>query len=352
MVRREYGSIDLPDEGGMAEASAGGVELDGDDARAVLRAIERLTHGSDSFSETVCEVARSLVACDVATFNRIQIADNRVEYTTIPSHWQTRLDAYRTVLERFAFQHPLVDHHVGTGSPSAFRLSDVADAAWPTSDLYRGYYAPLGLRHQLILAVPSPSEVMNILALSRLASDFDERDVAVIDAVRPVLVLGCQTAALSALERPKAIAGGWVTVSLAADDTTVAAVTDIDPTGTFAVGRTLPAPARDLRGSGPSPLGAPRSFSHDGQEWLVRVISAPGVPRVLLVHQVGTTLPELPDLTPRQRAVAGALADGCSNREIAERLAITEPTVKKHLQRVYRALGVSSRSAAIARLRT
>jgi len=183
-----------------------------------------------------------------------------------------------------------------------------------------------------------------------VTTDFDQRDIALIDALRPVLVLGCQTSAVAALERPKAIAGGWVTVSMAADDTTVAAVTDVDPTGAFVVGCPLPGPVRDLRGTGPLPLGVPRSFTVDGQEWLIRVVSAPDVPCVLLVHQVQAIAPDLPGLTPRQREVAGALADGCSNREIAQRLAISEPTVKKHLQHVYRTLGVSSRTAAIARL--
>ena len=137
------------------------VELNGDDALSVLAAIDRLTAGSPQFSENVCQVARSLVSCDVVTFNRIQIAENRVEYTTVPVDWQARLDVYRPLMERFAYQHPLVDHHVATGSPSAFRLSDVATTAWLSTDLYRGYYAPLGLRHQLILAVPSPSEAAN-----------------------------------------------------------------------------------------------------------------------------------------------------------------------------------------------
>jgi LuxR family maltose regulon positive regulatory protein len=40
---------------------------------------------------------------------------------------------------------------------------------------------------------------------------------------------------------------------------------------------------------------------------------------------------------------------GCSNQEIAERLFVTVDTVKKHLQHIYRKLGVSSRTAAIAK---
>ena len=51
-----------------------------------------------------------------------------------------------------------------------------------------------------------------------------------------------------------------------------------------------------------------------------------------------------------QAEVAEALTLGLDNRGIAELLAIRPATVKKHLEAVYRALGVTSRAAAVARL--
>lgn len=53
-------------------------------------------------------------------------------------------------------------------------------------------------------------------------------------------------------------------------------------------------------------------------------------------------------LTPRQQEILRFLAAGCSNAEIARRLAITEPTVKSHLAGLYRRIGVRSRAAAVA----
>jgi DNA-binding NarL/FixJ family response regulator len=51
-------------------------------------------------------------------------------------------------------------------------------------------------------------------------------------------------------------------------------------------------------------------------------------------------------LTERELAVLRAVADGLSNKEIAQRLSYAEQTVKLDLTHVYRKLGVSSRSEA------
>lgn len=57
------------------------------------------------------------------------------------------------------------------------------------------------------------------------------------------------------------------------------------------------------------------------------------------------------DLTPRQRDVAGLVAEGCSNAEIAARLGISEKTVEKHLTDLFARLGVQSRTAVAAAVR-
>jgi DNA-binding NarL/FixJ family response regulator len=51
-------------------------------------------------------------------------------------------------------------------------------------------------------------------------------------------------------------------------------------------------------------------------------------------------------LTARERTVLGLVAKGCSNKEIARRLEISEKTVKTHLTRVFREIGVFDRVQA------
>jgi DNA-binding NarL/FixJ family response regulator len=51
-------------------------------------------------------------------------------------------------------------------------------------------------------------------------------------------------------------------------------------------------------------------------------------------------------LTPREIQVIELLAEGLSNKAIAARLGISEATVKAHLTRVYRQIGVYDRTQA------
>jgi PAS domain S-box-containing protein len=54
-------------------------------------------------------------------------------------------------------------------------------------------------------------------------------------------------------------------------------------------------------------------------------------------------------LSPRQIEVLALVAKGLSNAEIASRLYLTESTVKWHVRKILRALGVSNRAQAVAR---
>lgn len=51
-------------------------------------------------------------------------------------------------------------------------------------------------------------------------------------------------------------------------------------------------------------------------------------------------------LTPRERDIVDLLSGGASNKEIAQRLVVTERTVKAHLTAVFRKLGMSGRLQA------
>ena len=55
-------------------------------------------------------------------------------------------------------------------------------------------------------------------------------------------------------------------------------------------------------------------------------------------------------LTPREVAICALVAEGMTNREIAERLVISVRTVDFHLRNVFRKLGLRSRTQLAIRV--
>ena len=68
--------------------------------------------------------------------------------------------------------------------------------------------------------------------------------------------------------------------------------------------------------------------------------------RELLTRTVGTLA--VPQLTEREQEVLGLLAGGLSNRTIAERLGISERTVKAHVSNLFDKHGVRNRTELVS----
>ena len=91
-----------------------------------------------------------------------------------------------------------------------------------------------------------------------------------------------------------------------------------------------------------------RTSDFSERDRAVLELVAPALERLLRESPVAL-LP--PSLTAQERRVLRLVATGLSNAEIAGQLVVAPSTVRKHLENVYRKLGVTSRMAAIARLR-
>jgi two-component system, NarL family, nitrate/nitrite response regulator NarL len=82
-----------------------------------------------------------------------------------------------------------------------------------------------------------------------------------------------------------------------------------------------------------------------GKQWITPTLVGPAMVREAARRQKWHDLSAL--LTPRESEIVGIVAKGGSNKDIAYRLAISEGTLKVHLNRIFRKLDVASRNELI-----
>ncbi|MBK8899698.1 MAG: LuxR family transcriptional regulator [Anaerolineaceae bacterium] len=106
------------------------------------------------------------------------------------------------------------------------------------------------------------------------------------------------------------------------------------------------------------PAGLLRTFVDEGQPvaaLLNKLSPTPYLNRILSAFARPESPPAnrllVEPLSERELEVLRLMAEGCSNREIADKLIFTIATAKKHAEHIYGKLGVNSRTQAIARAR-
>lgn len=99
------------------------------------------------------------------------------------------------------------------------------------------------------------------------------------------------------------------------------------------------------RGTDPGLLIRAVRLVREGEIWVGRKVILQLVEELAALHgpRAGRGDGRLRRLTPRERQISSLIAAGASNKEIADRLAITERTVKAHLTNIFQKLGLSGR---------
>jgi DNA-binding NarL/FixJ family response regulator len=80
---------------------------------------------------------------------------------------------------------------------------------------------------------------------------------------------------------------------------------------------------------------------HQGDIWVEKESISRAI-ELMLMREAGNRL-AADSLTPREIEVVRLVAEGLRNKEIAERLTLTEGTIKVHLHNIYQKLGVDGR---------
>lgn len=323
----------------------------------------------DRFGRIVAEGLFTLLPGISTTYTEVNPRAQRAFAVIVPEPDPAWWAEAQPVFEAHAHQHPVLQHAERTGSTVATTWDDVADVAgFRRTELYRLFYAPLGIESQLVAVLPAPEGVSIAIAVNRGPEGFSRRDREVMDALRARVVGAYRLAQLNGEYvglRAALADDGWAVVLVDGDGTVVSA--SFDGAGPVVAGQPLPEPLcravaaavePEARLAGP-PTRPPGPVRIDGAgpdgEVPFDAVVVPGSvpPHVVLLRPQA---PPGPDdlaalgLTRRQAEVALGLVAGEANAEIARRLGIAPATVKKHLEGVYRALGVGSRAAAVARV--
>jgi two-component system NarL family response regulator len=88
---------------------------------------------------------------------------------------------------------------------------------------------------------------------------------------------------------------------------------------------------------------------HKGELWVERKLMAKFFDKEAITDPKGESRAGRPKmvLTPREKEILSILTTGCTNKEIAKALFISEKTVKSHLNSIFRKLNVTRRLQAI-----
>jgi DNA-binding CsgD family transcriptional regulator len=94
----------------------------------------------------------------------------------------------RASFDRHFDAHPLVRYHAVDGGPCVRRISDsIAPSAFRETALYDEYYRQVGIDHAVALPVHVGGGWLVSFVLNRRGSDFSDREVAMLEQVRPAV---------------------------------------------------------------------------------------------------------------------------------------------------------------------
>lgn len=335
------------------------------DAAAVLDVVESLTEAQnlDEYSRLAMIGMRHLIPCIDVSYNEMNPSAGRIEWASEPEN--PKMDEFAPLFARLMRQNPLVQHFEDTADTRAMMWSDlVSRADLQKTELWQEMFRPLGVYEQMALVVPTPPGIVVGFAINTDEQGLTERDRAVFNTLRPHLAHFYRSIQLRQEVRQNP---GW-TGALADASGMVTDVTDDaeeleNQTGVeLKPGEHLPEPMRGPFRNGvngyhpsqPAVRSTSTRLSDESDGVAGWYVPGPLGPHVVVVQtQVDGMRRRLSEagLTDRQSEVAMQLAEGGTNLAIAKRLGIAEGTLRKHLERIYRALDVTDRATAIARIR-
>lgn len=321
------------------------------DAERVLRFVAEADElgGDHPFTPRLLEALGELVPADEVGYCEMDRVRQRIGYSANRSCDDVNEIDLAVSYWEIAQEHPVCSAH-NTGEFHALKLSDfVTLRELRNSRVYALWFQPYGVERELNVAIPSPPWHTKTFLFDRYEGrrDFTERDRLVLDVLQAHLGRLWR----SAETRRRLQAAMDCLDSASEQDVQGFVLLASDGRIDFAsppARRLVRDYAGETRGGMlPAVLaqwlesGSPNLTLRAGERRLAVRRSG----SALLLEEKRDSL----DLTPRETQILSWVARGKTNREVAETLWIAPSTVRKHLDNVYAKLGVSTRTAAVAR---
>jgi DNA-binding CsgD family transcriptional regulator len=245
--------------------------------------------------------------------------------------------------------HPSVLYFDRTGDRAARRFSDlVSHRAYQQLPLYQYFFRPFAVEHKLDVRLYASDTHILDLGWCRERRDFADSDRALVDALSPYLTAIIRRAEAGAVAAEVRQAFGLSHREAEVLALVARAKSNPEIAGTlFLSVATVRKHVEHLYAK----LGVSTRTQAVARALQARHASSNlAEPVMALIRDTGaTSLVALYALTDREVQVLALARAGDTNPEIAATLRVAPETVKKHLDHVYRKLGVDGRAAATGR---
>jgi DNA-binding CsgD family transcriptional regulator len=323
------------------------------------------------FGARLLESLSAVVDCDIGSYNEIDPVAERAIYHVHPGEEAPMPpNADRDAFPRLVLQNPILRFQRDTGDASARRISDfITRTELHQLELYQRIYRHLGVEFQVAFGLVTKEPLVVAIALSRSERDFDDEEVTLLNALRPYLVeMYRNVHELGELARPSATTPNSSRGEVLLDShghrsecssTTLEVLTKYfgaprSPSGLPDVVNSWVLEQRVRRlDDGRPRLHLPLVSVLDGREAVARFIAGVASRPDIVVVDERALVRGATDLIPlgltgREAELLYLLIQGVSTFATSQRLSVSTGTINKHLQHIYRKLGVSNRTAAIA----
>ena len=311
---------------------------------------------------------QTLIPTDYNSWKEITL-QGHTQVTGVFSPHNATAASLLPVFQRHVADHPICKYWRSSGKHGgAFSWADVASRSeFESLALYEEFYRPLGVHHQLMVALEARPSHLIYVALNRSRTPFTEEERQLLTALQPHASRALQQ--LRELHRLRSTLASFETlvnnlnqgvVCLSVHNRIRWASTRArrflqtywrNAPGTVSLPDTLLAWLhKNLKATGSGgAVRQPLIIQSRTSRLAVRLLVEKNE-RYLFFEEVAIqpTFEEFKQfgLTDREAEVLGWVAQGKSNDDTAAILTVCSQTVKKHLERIYSALGVTNRTEA------